>query len=126
MQSIEDAVAALYRAMLAHDLVALAGLTADDAVYIHSTGLAETKAEFLDGVRVGLYEYERVRPESQRFTVSGDMAMVYAVLDFVGGPRGRPHDPTRLITTLVWTRQAAGWRLILRQATRVPLAAAGA
>lgn len=120
MQTIEDAVAALYRAMLAHDLPALDELLAEDTVYVHSTGLAETKRAFLDGVRDGLYEYERIRPESQRCVVSGDMAMVYAVLDFVGGARGRSHPPTRLITTLVWTRHAGGWQMILRQATRIP------
>jgi ketosteroid isomerase-like protein len=122
--AMEYAVAALYRAMLAHDLAALDGLLAEDVVYIHSTGLAETKAAFLDGVRDGLYEYERVLPESQRIVESGDLAMVYAVLDFAGGLKGMPHPPTRLITTLVWRRMPlspeAGWRLILRQATRIP------
>ncbi len=117
---MEEAVAALYRAMLAHDIAALAALSSDDVVYIHSTGLAETKQQFLDGVRDGLYEYERVVPETQRIVVNGDMAMVYAILDFVGGPRGVPHPPTRLITTLVWTRQGGTWRMILRQATRIP------
>jgi ketosteroid isomerase-like protein len=120
MQSIEDAVATLYRAMLAHDLAALEGLLAEDTVYVHSTGIAETRQTFLDGVRDGLYEYERVRPEAQRVIISGDMAMVYAVLDFVGGARERPHAPTRLITTLIWKRQAGSWRMILRQATRIP------
>ena len=117
---MEQAVAELYRAMLAHDIAALDALLSDDTVYIHSTGLAETKTEFLNGVRDGLYEYERVRPETQRIEVAGDMAMVYAVLDFVGGPRGIPHPPTRLITTLVWRRRAGEWRMILRQATRIP------
>jgi ketosteroid isomerase-like protein len=120
MQRIEDAVAALYRGMLAHDLAALEGLLTEETVYVHSTGVAETRQQFLDGVRSGLYEYERVRPESQRVVVSGDMAMVYAILDFVGGARGRAHAPTRLITTLVWTRQADRWQMILRQATRIP------
>src|ERR1700742_3048049 len=100
---MEEAVAALYRAMLAHDIAALDALLSDDMVYIHSTGLSETKQQFLDGVRDGLYEYERVVPETQRKVVDGDMAMVYAILDFIGGPRGVPHPPVRLVTTLVWT-----------------------
>ena len=117
---VEAAVRALYSAMLAHDLPALDGLLADDLVYVHSTGLAETKREFLDGVRDGLYEYERVRPVSESIHVSGDMASVYTTLDFMGGERGRPHPPVTLITTLVWVRQAGIWRMLLRQATRVP------
>ncbi|HVY14051.1 MAG TPA: nuclear transport factor 2 family protein [Rhodopila sp.] len=117
---MERATVALYQAMLAHDIAALSGLLSDDCVYIHSTGLAETKTQFLDGVRNGLYEYERVVPVSQRIVLSGDMAVVYAILDFIGGPRGVPHPPTQLITTLVWTRHGDRWQLILRQATRVP------
>ena len=118
--SVEAAVRALYSAMLAHDLAALDGLLADDVVYVHSTGLAETKRQFLDGVRDGLYEYELVRPVSESVHVSGDMASVYTTLDFMGGERGRPHPPVTLLTTLVWVRQAGTWRMTIRQATRVP------
>lgn len=117
---MEQAVAALYRAMLGHDIPALSALLSDDCVYVHSTGLTESKAQFLDGVRDGLYVYDRVAPESQRIVVNGDMAMVYAILDFLGGPRGAGYAPTRLVTTLVWTWQDGRWRLILRQATRIP------
>ena len=117
---MEQAVAALYGAMLAHDIAVLNTLLAEDCVYIHSTGLAETKAAFLAGVRDGLYEYERVQPETQRIVVAGQMAMVYAILDFIGGPRGVIHPPTRLITTLVWRQRGGAWRMILRQATRIP------
>jgi ketosteroid isomerase-like protein len=117
---MEQMVADLYRAMLAHDIPALDRLLSDDVVYVHSTGLAETKRQFLDGVRDGLYEYVRVRPTQQRIVVSGDMAMVYDVLDFMGGPRGTAHQPVRLITTLVWMRQNGAWQMIVRQATRIP------
>jgi ketosteroid isomerase-like protein len=117
---MKDVLARLYAAMLAHDIPALDALLTDDCVYVHSTGLAETKAAFLDGVRTGLYEYERVRPVSEMIQESGDLAVVYTTLDFVGGPRGQPNAPTTLITTLVWRREAGGWRLTIRQATRVP------
>lgn len=116
---IETATAALYRAMLAHDIAALDALLAEDVVYVHSPGFAETKRAFLDGVRDGLYEYERVRPTAPQIRISGDLATVHDVLDFQGGPRGVAHAPVRLITTLVWAREAAGWRLCLRHATRM-------
>jgi ketosteroid isomerase-like protein len=117
---LEDTVRELYSAMLAHDIPALDRLLTEDTVYVHSTGLAETKTQFLDGVRNGLYEYKRVRPVSERIEQSGDMAFVYAVLDFMGGPRGQAHSPVTLITTLVWVRRDGGWRMAVRQATRVP------
>jgi ketosteroid isomerase-like protein len=120
VSTIDDAVRELYRAMLAHDIPALDGLLAEDSIYVHSTGLAETKAAFLAGVRDGLYEYERVRPVSERIQRSGDMAVVYTVLDFMGGQRGQSHPPVRLITTLVWVRLGDNWRMTVRQATRIP------
>ena len=117
---MEDTLRRLYRAMLAHDIAGLAALLTDDTVYVHSTGLAETKTEFLNGVRDGLYEYERVQPISEHISQSGDMAAVYSVLDFQGGPKGQKHPPVKLITTLVWRRQDDAWRMSVRQATRIP------
>lgn len=120
MTTPREAIDALYRAMLAHDLPALAGLLDADLVYVHSPGFAETRQPFLDGVRDGLYVYERVRPIHETITETADMAAVYTTLDFMGGPAGQDHPPVTLLTTLVWRRSADGWKLLLRQATRVP------
>jgi len=117
-ETIEQVVRALYNAMLAHDVAALDRLLAEDAVYVHSPGFAEDKATFLQGVRDGLYEYETVRPISERIMRADGMAMIYSLLDFQGGPRGQAHPPVQLITTLVWMRREGAWRLVLRQATR--------
>lgn len=119
-ETIHSALAALYGAMLAQDIPALDSLLTDDAVYVHSTGLAETKAQFLDGVRDGLYEYEQVQPITEWITASGDIAVVYTALAFRGGPRGQPHPPVRLVTTLVWQCQDGHWRMAIRQVTRIP------
>jgi ketosteroid isomerase-like protein len=105
--------------MLAHDIPALAALLHDDGIYIHSPGYAETKPQFLDGVRDGLYVYERVTPTTERIEIDGDLGVVYTTLDFMGGARGQPHPPLTLLTTLVWRRSDGVWRLWLRQATRV-------
>ena len=40
---------ALYRAMIAQDFAALDAIIADDAVYIHSTAVGESKQGYLDG-----------------------------------------------------------------------------
>lgn len=120
MSTVRAAIDALYRAMRAHDIPALDALLDDDVVYVHSPGFTETKQQFLDGVRDGLYVYERVRPIEERITETADMAMVYTPLDFMGGPKGQDHPPVTLLTTLVWRRSGQGWRLLLRHATRVP------
>lgn len=120
MSTVRTAIDALYRAMIGHDIPALDALLDDDVVYVHSPGFAETKQQFLDGVRDGLYVYERVRPVDETITETADMAMVYTPLDFVGGPKGQDHPPVTLLTSLVWRRSGQGWRLLLRHATRMP------
>ena len=120
LQTIDEAMAELYRAILADDVEAFDRLLADDVVYVHSAGATENKPEFLDAVRDRYWEYKRVRPESQHVVTSGDMAMVLAVLDFEGGKRGDAHKPIRMFTTLVWMREQGTWKLILRQATKLP------
>ncbi len=118
--TIETSLAALYRAMLAHDIAALDGLCAGHCTYVHSNGVVENKAAFLEGVRNGTYEYEIVRPTEQRIDIVGDTAVVFDILDFQGGPRGQPHPRVRLITTLVWRRLDGAWRMTHRHATRIP------
>ena len=108
MNTVRAATDALYRAMLAHDIPALDRLLDPDVVYVHSPGFAETKQQFLDGVRDGLYVYERVRPVDERITETAEMAMVHATLDFMGGPNGQDHPPVMLLTSLVWRRSGQG------------------
>jgi len=109
----------LYAAMLGQDLDTVGRLLADDLVYIHSPGFAETRGQFLDGMRDGLYVYERVHPTEERIEVSGDLAVVYTTLDFMGGAAGQDHPPVTLLTTLGWRRRQGRWVMFLRQATRV-------
>src|SRR5262249_20087594 len=122
LQTIDDAMADLYRAMLSDDAEAFEKLLDDSVVYVHSAGAAENKREFLEAVRNRFWEYKRVPPESQRVVTSGDMAMVCAILDFEGGKRGDVHKPVRMFTSLVWMRRQANWKLIMRQATKLPSA----
>jgi len=120
MTGLENRLRELYAAMLAHDTVALGELLAVDSVYVHSTGVVETKAEYLNGVRDGLYQYEQVRSTAQSIRANGNLAVVTDMLDFRGGPRGVVHLPVKLFTTLVWQKHGNVWRLDLRQATRIP------
>ncbi len=116
---LRAALRALYGAMLAQDLQTMGDLLADDLVYVHSPGFAETRQEFLDGMRNGRYVYERVQPTAERIELSGDLAIVYTTLDFMGGAAGQDHPAVTLLTTLGWRRQGGTWRMFLRQATRV-------
>jgi ketosteroid isomerase-like protein len=116
---IAAAERALYRAMIAQDLAALDAILADDAVYIHSTAVAESKQGYLDGVRDGLYEYGSINSDAVSVRYCGDVAIQTGTVRMSVGARGAAKTPIALLFTLVWKREAQGWRLWQRQATRL-------
>ena len=110
---------ALYRAMIARDLAALEAILADDAVYIHSTAVGENKQGYLDGVRDGLYEYGSIESDDVSVRYCGDVAIQTGTVRMTVSARGEAKTPIALLFTLVWKREARGWRLWQRQATRL-------
>jgi hypothetical protein len=119
-QIINDRENELYRAMLAFDYPTLDGILSDELRYIHSTGVAETKAEYFDGMRRGLYEYGSITIDSNRTRLFADAAITDGVMDMLVGANGSTKHVIRLLHVLVWRREAGAWRLLLRQATRIP------
>jgi len=117
---IRAAEAELYRAMIARDFSALRRILADGVVYVHSTGVAETKAEYLAGVDRRLYDYETIASRNVRIVVDRDTAFMTGICDMKVGAFDRPPAMTHLLFVLVWARQAGEWRLEYRQATRIP------
>lgn len=111
---------ALYRAMIDRDFATLRDLLSDDLTYMHSTGVAESKAQYLAGVADGLYEYERIESHDVRIHVRPETAVMTGLVVMSVSATGEPKRTLRLLFTLVWTKEAGRWRLLLRQATRVP------
>jgi ketosteroid isomerase-like protein len=116
---IRSAEAALYRAMIAKDIAALEAILADDVCYIHSPGFAENKADYLAGVKRGLYDYEAITSRNVTIKMLGDTAVMHGLVEMKVSETGKPRALLQLLFTLVWVRDVA-WRLFLRQATRVP------
>jgi ketosteroid isomerase-like protein len=111
---------ALYAALTASDADALGDIFSDDVTYIHSPGIAETKAENLTGQRSGLYKHGPITTVERRTRVFGDVAVTCDVIDMVDTAHGAPYT-FRLRETLVWIKEAGTWRLLVRHATRLPL-----
>ena len=116
---IRAAEAALYRAMIAKDIAALDKILADEVHYIHSPGFAENKAEYLAGVKKGRYDYAAITSRNVTVKLLGDAAVMHGLVEMKVSETGKPRELLHLLFTLVWVRDRA-WRLILRQATRVP------
>jgi hypothetical protein len=110
---------ARYRAMQEADLAALDALCADELSYAHSSGVRDTKAEYLGKVASGYYRYHRIDHPVERVEVTGDAAVVVgrmtADLDVDGV--GKTIDNLALA---VWTRASGTWRLLAYAPTRLP------
>lgn len=120
-REIRKAECALYEAMIANDGAALAELTSNDLVYVHSTSVPETKAEWLTGVARGLYDYKTIRSRGVTIRNFGEAAVMHGIVDMSVATGGRPDELLHLRFVLVWVREAGHqWRLMLRQTTRIP------
>ena len=64
-----------YAALLEPDLPALERLFHDRLSYAHSSGIRDTRAEYLEKVRSGYYDYRRVEHPVERVEVVGDTAL---------------------------------------------------
>lgn len=108
-----------YRAMLDADVDALEELCADELSYAHSSGVRDTKAEYLAKVRSGYYVYRRVEHPVERAEVVGDTAMVVGRMTADLEVDGTPKTIDNLALA-VWVRTADGWRLLAYAPTRLP------
>jgi hypothetical protein len=100
-----------YRAMLDVDLTTLDAVCADDLSYAHSSGVRDTKDEYLGKVRSGYYVYRRIDHPVERVAVVGDSAIVVgrmtADLDVDGTPKTIDN-----LALAVWTRASGQWQLL--------------
>jgi hypothetical protein len=117
---IFEAERALYRAQIAGSVDLLLPMLGSDLVYIHSTGVAETREEYLDGVASGRYEYGKIASRDTRMQVFDDVAIMNGVVDMTVSAHGAAKTLIHLLFCLVWKREDGAWRLGFRQATRMP------
>ena len=119
-QEIRYAESRLYQAMIANDGATIAELTSTDLVYVHSTAVAESKTEWLAGVKRGLYDYKEIKSRGVTIKVSGDMAVQHCIVDMSVATDQGPVLLLHLQFVLVWVKEQSRWRLMLRQTTRIP------
>jgi hypothetical protein len=119
-QQILERERALYRAQVAGSVEELKPMLGADLVYIHSTGVAESKEDYLAGVADGLYEYGSIESRDTRLQVFADLAIMNGIVDMTVSAHGAAKQLIHLLFCLVWVRQNGAWLLDFRQATRMP------
>lgn len=105
--------------MVEGDLEAIDRLIDDEALYVHTNGLRESKAEYLELVRTGAYRYREVsQPEMHVRMLGNDVAVVtgrtilHAIL---------PDGEIKVVdgrSIVVWALRRGEWRMQHYQGTR--------
>ena len=108
-----------YAAMTSNDLAALEALFHEDMLYVHSTGVVDTKASYLQALQSGKTRYEAAKRMDERVRLLGDTALVTGTAKFDVFVNGTS-KALNLCFLNVWTKTPSGWKFIGWQSCSLP------
>jgi uncharacterized protein (TIGR02246 family) len=109
------------RAAMVHgDLETLEALLDESIVWVHSSGLAETKDDVLRSIGSGAINYLSIDVSSEEYRHLGpDVAMLTGVATLTALVNDNPLE-IKARYTIIWSRTDHGWRVIHWQSTPTP------
>ena len=117
--AVNAAVESLRKAMIDGDKAGLQNITADQLSYGHSSGKVEDKATFIENIVSGKSDFVTIDLTNQTVAVVGDAAIVRHALAATTNDNGTPGN-VKLNILLVWQKQKGTWKLLARQAVKIP------
>ena len=118
-QAVASAVEALRKALIDPDKATLDALVLDELTYGHSGGKVEDKAAFEEALLSKASDFVTIDLTDQTIKVVGNTAWVRHTLSATTNDGGKPGAP-HLYVLLVWLKQKGQWRLLARQAVKIP------
>ena len=122
MSAEDDVLAAedrRYEALLGPDLPTLERLFHDRLSYAHSSGVRDTKDQYLEKIRNGYYDYARIDHPVERVDVLGDTVVVIGRMTADLTVQGTQKTIDNL-SLAVWTKDSGDWQLIAYASTPLP------
>ena len=117
--AVSAAVEFLRKAMIDADKAGLQKVTAVQLSYGHSSGRVEDKATFIENIVSGKSDFVTIDLTNQTVAVAGDAAIVRHTLSATTNDGGTP-GTVKLNILLVWQKQKGQWKLLARQAVKIP------
>jgi hypothetical protein len=105
-----------YEALLDPDLATLDRLFAEQLSYAHSSGVRDTKSEYLGKIESGYYDYRRIDHPVERVEVVGGAVVVIGRMTADLTVQGVPKTIDNLALA-VWTSAAGEWQLLAYAST---------
>lgn len=118
-QDVAAVIEKLRVAMVDPTPAALDAVVANELTYGHSGGKVDTKASFISDLLDGKSDFVTIKLTEQTVNVVGDVALVRHTLAADTNDSGKP-GTVNLKILLVFQKQAGQWKLLARQAVRVP------
>ncbi|HEV7350579.1 nuclear transport factor 2 family protein [Telluribacter sp.] len=113
-KQVQTAIETWKNAVLTRNEAALRSILAEELSYGHSSGLIETKAEFLDVILNRKSVFETLEMPDMEIKIVGNTAVVRNKM-FADVVTGGVRNKTNLGVLQVWTRGQNGWQLLARQ-----------
>jgi hypothetical protein len=117
---VAAAVEKMRLAMISGVKTDLESIAADELTYGHSSGKLQTKAEFVDGIVSKASVFVTIALTEQTIKVTGNTAIVRHKLFAQTNDGGKP-GTTTLGIMLVFIKQHGEWKLLARQAYKLPV-----
>ena len=118
-KAVAAAVESLRKAMIDPDKAVLDRLTLDQLSYGHSSGMVEDKAAFIGALTSGKSDFVTIDLSGQTIVIVEKTALVRHILSATNIDGGKPGQ-IKLSVLLIWQKVKGEWRLLARQAVKVP------
>tara|TARA_R110000868_G_scaffold127458_6_gene335119 strand:+ start:1798 stop:2346 length:549 start_codon:yes stop_codon:yes gene_type:complete len=117
---VQQAVATFNKAIVDPTVELMERLCAEELTYGHSSGLIQNKAEFIDDIVNGPFDFSSVEAPDQAIHISGNTAIVRHIFLAKATNAGNPVD-IRIGNVQVYQKDEHGkLRLLARQAYKLP------
>jgi hypothetical protein len=117
-KAVASAVEKLNMAIVDPEKSLLESIASEGLSYGHSGGKVQNKAEFVDDLINGAFNFSSVTPSDQTISISGKNAIVRHVFVAKATNAGVPTD-IRIGNVMVWRKEGGQWKLLARQAFRL-------
>jgi hypothetical protein len=118
-EHVMTALEQLRTAMISGERAALEKIASAKLSYGHSSGLVENKQEFVEHIASGKSDFVTIDLTEQTITMARNVAIVRHVLSATTNDNNKP-GTVKLKVMLVWQKEKGHWKLLARQAVKVP------
>jgi len=115
---VRAAERAWVRAITTNNGAALDKLLGDQLIYAHSTGIVDTKKDYITKIASGRQKYEGVDHQSMIVKIYGSTAVVHARVHMWGVNQSGKFDD-HLMMLHVWLKNGGEWQLVAHQTTKL-------